>query len=74
MKLVSSIDFHATDAMNYIDDLSTMRTIVDTFAAMNKNQSWTVVGSDLTIGTNKNKARLYSELAENIVSAMGWTQ
>lgn len=69
-----SIDFHATDAMKYIDDLSTMRTIIDTFAAMNKNQSWAVVGSDVTIGTNENVARLYSELAEHVVSAMGWTQ
>lgn len=60
--------------MKYIDDLSTLHTIVDAFAAMNKKQSWTVVGSDLTVGSNENVARLYSELSQHIVSAIGWEQ
>lgn len=60
--------------MKYIDDLTTLRTIVDVFASMNKNQSWSVIGSDLTIGSNVNEARLFSELSRNIVQAIGWTQ
>lgn len=68
------VDFHATEATKYIDDLTTMRTIIDAFATMNANQSWTVVGSDLTVGSDENEARLYSYLSKDIVSAVGWTQ
>lgn len=60
--------------MKYIDDLSTLRTIVDAFATINNDQSWTIVGSDLTVGSNENEARLYSELSQHIVSAVGWSQ
>lgn len=72
--LIHPIEFHTTDAMKYIDDLSTLRTIVDAFATMNKNQSWTVVGSDLTVGSSENEARLYSELSQHTASAVGWSQ
>lgn len=67
-------DFRTTNAINYIDDLSTLRTMVDAFASKSKNRNWSVVGSDLTVGSSESDARLYSQLSQHIVEAIGWSQ
>lgn len=57
-----------------MDDLSTLRSIVDAFISQNPNNDWGVVGSDLSAGSNEDEARLYSELSQHVVEAMGWSQ
>lgn len=57
-----------------MDDLTTMRSIVDAFNAKNPKRNWKIIGSDLTIGSHENEARLYSELSKHLVDAVGWSQ
>lgn len=68
------LDFNTTDAINYVDDLSTLRTIVDAFMTQNPENQWSVVGNDLSEASSEDEARLYSELSEHIVDAVGWVQ
>lgn len=68
------IDFNTTDAINYVDDLSTLRTIVDAFVMKNARNKWSVVGTDLSEGSNEDEARLYSELSLHTIDAVGWVQ
>lgn len=72
--LIFCLDFNTTDAINYVDDLSTLRTIVDAFSFRQTKNDWGVVGTDLSAGSNEEEARLYSELSQHIVEAVGWSQ
>lgn len=67
-------DFNATDAINYIDDLSTLRIIVDAFLNESTKNNWGIIGSELSIGSSEEEVRLYSELSQYIVEALSWTQ
>lgn len=67
-------DFHAKDAISYIDDLNTLKLIVGAFATKESKKNWSVIGSDVTIGSSEDEARMYSELSKYIVDAVGWSQ
>lgn len=67
-------DFHAKDAVSYIDDLNTLKLIVGAFATKANKLNWSVVGSDITIGSSEDEARMYSEFSKYIVDAVGWSQ
>lgn len=67
-------DFHAKDAISYLDDLNTLKLIVGAFATKANQKNWSVVGSDITIGSNEDEARMYSEFSRYTVDAVGWSQ
>ncbi|XP_031633339.1 uncharacterized protein LOC116347073 [Contarinia nasturtii] len=67
-------NFHAKDAVSYIDDLNTLKLIVGAFATKESKKNWSVVGSDITVGSSEDEARMYSELSKYIVDAVGWSQ
>lgn len=69
-----STGFPAKDAISYIDDLNTLKLIVGAFATKANKKNWSVVGSDLTVGSSEDEARMYSEFSKYIVDAVGWTQ
>ncbi len=65
-------DLNATETIDYVDALSTLKTIVDVFR---KNGSdWSVIGSDMNAGCRVDEADLYAELSKHISEANGWTQ
>lgn len=51
-----------------------MHTIVDAFNSKEPKRNWKVIGSDMTTGSKENEARLYSELSQHLVEAVGWSQ
>lgn len=48
--------------------------MVDVFSNDTNARNWTIVGSDLTVGSSEQEARLYSELSRFLVEAVGWSQ
>ncbi|KAJ6634250.1 Heparanase [Pseudolycoriella hygida] len=58
--------------IDYVDDLSTFKTIVDTFRKNGRH--WDVKGADITTGCKVDEAHLYAELSKHISVANGWTQ
>lgn len=69
-----SADFRAEDAISYIDDLNTLKLIVGAFSTKKNRKNWSVVGSDLTLGSSEDEARMYSEFSKYTVDAVGWSQ
>lgn len=68
------LDFHAKDAISYIDDLNTLKLIVGAFSTEENNKNWSVVGSDITLGSSEDEAKMYSDFSKYIVKAIGWSQ
>lgn len=68
------VDFHAKDSISYIDDLNTLRLIVGAFSTKNNRKNWSVVGSDITVGSSESEARIFSEFSKYTVDAVGWSQ
>lgn len=67
-------DFNQTtiDTINYVDHLTTLRTIVDSFLKF--NNKWGIIGGDLSADNNLEEIRLYAEMSQYLVDAIGWTQ
>lgn len=72
--LIPFTDLHTKDAISYIDDLNTLRLIVGAFSTKSNRKNWSVVGSDMTIGSSEYEARMFSEFSKYIVDAVGWSQ
>lgn len=68
------IDFQSENAINYIDDLNTLKLIVEAFSRGRNNKNWSVVGSDIRAGISEDESRLYSEFSKHTVDAVGWSQ
>lgn len=66
--------FNSTDVINYVDDLTTLRMMADAFVSQDNKNNWGVVGGDLSAGSDENDARLFSELSQHLVEAVGWSQ
>lgn len=65
-------ELNSTETIDYVDSLSTLKTIVDVFR---KNGSdWSVVGADINAGCRADEADLYAELSKHISEAIGWTR
>lgn len=65
-------ELNSTETIDYIDDLSTLKTIIDVFR---KNGSdWRVIGADLSTKCKAEEADLYAELSKHISTANGWIQ
>lgn len=67
-------DFQSENAINYVDDLNTLKLIVDAFSTKSDAINWSIVGSDHSIATNENDARIYTEFSKHIVDAVEWAQ
>lgn len=67
------LDFPANDVISYIDDLNTLKLIVDAITAKT-SKHWSVIGSDITIGSVEKEAKLYAEFSKSVVDAVGWSQ
>lgn len=67
-----SVEFSTSNAINYVDDLTTLRNIID--AIGNGRNRWSVIGADISSISDKEEARLYAELSQHIVKASGWEQ
>lgn len=74
MSIFFFVDFHVKDAISYIDDLNTLKLIVGAFATKSSKKNWSVVGSDITLGSNEDESRMYSEFSKYVVDAVGWSQ
>lgn len=68
------LDFPANDIISYIDDLNTLKLIVDAIAAKTSKQNWSIIGADITIGSVEKEAKLYAEFSKSVVEAVGWSQ
>lgn len=67
-------DFQSENAINYVDDLNTLKLIVDAFSTKTNAINWSVVGSDHSITTDENEARIYTEFSKHTVDAVEWAQ
>lgn len=69
-----STDFQTENTINYIDDLNTLKLIVDAFSSEKNAMNWGVIGSDISTGGDEHEARLYSEFSKYVVDTVGWSQ
>lgn len=75
MKFFKNItDFQSENAINYVDDLNTLKLIVDAFSTKSNVINWSIVGSDHSIATDENEARIYTEFSRHTVDAVEWAQ
>lgn len=70
--LISFAEFSSSNAISYVDDLTTLRNIVD--AIGNGQNRWSVIGADVSSISDIDEAKLYAELSQHIVKASGWEQ
>lgn len=62
------------ETIGYIDDLNTLKLIVDAIATKHDLKHWTVIGTDITYGSGEEEAKMYSEYSKGVVEAVGWSQ
>ncbi|XP_055852905.1 uncharacterized protein LOC129916792 [Episyrphus balteatus] len=66
------LDFGASRASDYVADLQTLDTMVDTFRPYVKE--WKVIGADITAGSSAEETKRYIDMSSDVNSAFGWNQ
>lgn len=65
-------ELNSTEAIDYVDALSTLKTMVDAFRRTGSD--WSVIGADIGAGCRADEADLYAELSKYVTESIGWTQ
>lgn len=71
---MDALEFRVIETIGYIDDLNTLKLIVDAIASKRNLKNWTVIGADITFGSGEQDAKMYSEYSKGVVEAVGWSQ
>lgn len=66
------LDFGASRASDYVSDLHTLDTMVDTFRPYIKE--WKVIGADITAGSSAEETKRYIDMSSDVNAAFGWNQ
>ncbi|XP_055904436.1 uncharacterized protein LOC129940199 [Eupeodes corollae] len=66
------LDFGASRASDYVADLQTLDTMVDTFRPYIKE--WKVIGADITAGSSAEETKRYIDMSSDVNAAFGWNQ
>ncbi|EDW80570.1 uncharacterized protein Dwil_GK11492 [Drosophila willistoni] len=65
-------DFGTSRAKDYVQELSTLKLMTDTFKPYVDN--WRVMGADISAGSTADETRKYVEMSKDLNAAFGWTQ
>lgn len=65
-------DFGTSRAKDYVQELSTLKLMTDTFSPYVDN--WHVMGADISAGSSAEETRKYVDMSKDLNAAFGWTQ
>ncbi|KAH8312159.1 hypothetical protein KR044_009626 [Drosophila immigrans] len=65
-------DFGTSRAKDYVQELSTLKLMTDTFSPYVDN--WLVMGADISAGSSVEETRKYVDMSKDLNAAFGWTQ
>ncbi|XP_030559106.1 uncharacterized protein LOC115761479 [Drosophila novamexicana] len=65
-------DFGTSRAKDYVQELSTLKLMTDTFSPYVDN--WRVMGADISAGSSAEETRKYVDMSKDLNAAFGWTQ
>ncbi|KAL7727758.1 hypothetical protein ACLKA6_008090 [Drosophila palustris] len=65
-------DFGTSRAKDYVQELSTLKLMTDTFSPYVDN--WQVMGADISAGSSAEETRKYVDMSKDLNAAFGWTQ